>query len=220
MILASGSTVHGTVPCEMSPVAENLQIRVQAGNSSKNFNHGLHTEETASYIDDVTTLSHLVKKRQEVDGMVNAQGKKLGLDNQIVTLIKRREGSTDEDSSSIAEHLKAKKNIDMPGMSKAKSFLSFPNAKIKFSFRSLGIFVRIDVDVDKGIDNIKDLEYQRLLEALKVELENLVQNTTYGEDMNDLDSDFEMDYHAIKHLTGDIAEDPLSMDGSCLDLKN
>jgi hypothetical protein len=132
MILASGSTVHGTVPCEMSPVAENLQIRVQAGNSSKNFNHGLHTEETASYIDDVMTLSHLVKKRQEVDGMVNAQGKKLGLDNQIVTLIKRREGSTDEDSSSIAEHLKAKKNIDMPVCLRRNLFCHSQTQKLSF----------------------------------------------------------------------------------------
>jgi hypothetical protein len=104
----------------------------------------------------------------------------------------------------------------MLGMSKAKSFLPFLNAKIKSSFRSLGISASVDVDVDKGINNIKELEYQRLLEAPKVELEILVQNTTEGEDMSDLDSDFEMDYHAIKHLTGDIAEDPLGMDGSLL----
>jgi hypothetical protein len=34
--------------------------------------------------------------------------------------------------------------------------------------------------------------------------------------MSDLDSDFELDHHAIKHLTGDIAGDALGMDGSML----
>jgi hypothetical protein len=80
---------------------------------------------------------------------------------------KRREGSIDEDSSSRAERLKAKKNLDVPGMSQVNSFLSFPNEKIKSSFRTLGISAGIDVD--KGINNIKDLEYQRLLEVPKVE---------------------------------------------------
>jgi hypothetical protein len=86
----------------------------------------------------------------------------------------------------------------------------------KSSFRSLGISASVDVDVEKGINNIKELEYQRLLEAPIVEQENLVQNTTEGEDISDLDNDFEMDYHAIKHHIGDIAEDPLGMDGSLL----
>jgi hypothetical protein len=90
----------------------------------------------------------------------------------------------------------------------------------KSSFRSLGISTSVDVDVDKGINNMKELEYQRLLEALIVVHENLVQNSAEGEDISDLDSDFEMYYNAIKHLTGDIVEDPLGMDSSLLaDLK-
>jgi hypothetical protein len=75
-------------------------------------------------------------------------------------------------------------------MSKA-SFLSFPNTKIKSSFRSLGISAGIDVDVDKGINNIKDLEFQRLLEAPKVELQKTVQNPVDSEDMSDIDSAIE-----------------------------
>jgi hypothetical protein len=62
MIVASGSTVHGTMPCEMSLVADNLQNKSQFGNLSKNFNHGLHTEETALYINHVMTPSHVDKK--------------------------------------------------------------------------------------------------------------------------------------------------------------
>jgi hypothetical protein len=56
MHLLSGSTVHGTVPCDMSLVADNIQSKDQDGNSSKNFNHDLHTEDTAPYIDDVRTI--------------------------------------------------------------------------------------------------------------------------------------------------------------------
>jgi hypothetical protein len=101
-------------------------------------------------------------------------------------------------------------------MSSAKSFLSFPNARIKSSFKSLGISASVDVNVDKEINDIKELEYQRLLDASIVDQENVVQNSTDGEDISNLDSDFEMDYNAIKHLTGDIAEGPLGMDDSLL----
>jgi hypothetical protein len=55
-----------------------------------------------------------------------------------------------------------------------------------------------------------------LLEAPIVVHENLVQNSTEGEDISDLDSDFEMYYNEIKHLTGDIVEDSLGMDSSLL----
>jgi hypothetical protein len=47
------------------------------------------------------------------------------------------------------------------------------------------------MDANNGINIIKELEYQRLLEAPKVEIEKLVHNTAEGEDMSDLDSDFE-----------------------------
>jgi hypothetical protein len=70
---------------------------------------------------------------------------------------KRREDSVDEDSSTRAERLKAKKNVDPLGMSEVKSFLSFPNARIRSTITSLGI--SLGNDVEKGIDNIKELEY-------------------------------------------------------------
>jgi hypothetical protein len=149
----------------------------------------------------------------------NANGQngagKLVPENPLVTPIKRskrREGSVDEDSSSRAERLKAKKNLDVPGMSKARSFLSFPNAKIKSSFRFLGISA--GTNVDRSIDNIKDLEHQRLLEATQLESENWALNTSDGEGMSDMDIDFEMDHQAIKHLNGDITGDTLGIDGS------
>jgi hypothetical protein len=105
------------------------------------------------------TQSHVDKAYQE-------DADKLVLEKPIVTPIKgckRREGSMDDDSSSIAECLKAKTNVDMPGMSMVKSFLLFPNEKIKTSFRSLGI--SDGTNIDRGIDIIKDLDYQRFLEA-------------------------------------------------------
>jgi hypothetical protein len=212
-------TVYGTVPCDTSPVVDNLQSKDQDGNSSKNFSRDLYSEVTAPYIDNVMTLSNVDKKDQEAVGKANTQDKKLRLASTSITPLKRskrREGSTDEDSSVRAERLKANKNLDMSGMSSAKSFLSFPDARIKSSFKSLGITASVNANVDKGINDIKELEYQRLLEAPIVDQENEVQNSTDGEDISDLDSDFEMDYNAIKHLTGDIAEDPLGMDGSLL----
>jgi hypothetical protein len=89
MLVASGYMVHGTVPCEMSLVADNLQNKSQSGNSSKNFNHGLHIEEHALYINHVMTPSHVDKNDQEADGKIKAKGKKLVLENPTVTLIKR-----------------------------------------------------------------------------------------------------------------------------------
>jgi hypothetical protein len=68
MLLPFGSTVHGTVPCDMSPVAGNLQSKDKDGNSSMNFNHGLHSEETTPCIDDLMTLSHIDKNDQEAGG--------------------------------------------------------------------------------------------------------------------------------------------------------
>jgi hypothetical protein len=76
---------------------------------------------------------------------------------------KRREGSVDEDSSTRAQRLKAIKNLDAPGTSETKSFLSFPNAKIRSTIISLCIASRSNLD--QGIDLIKKTECSRLLEA-------------------------------------------------------
>jgi hypothetical protein len=171
------SMVYGTAPCDTSPVVDNLQSMDQDGNSSKNFSHGLYSEVTAPYIDNVMTLSNVDKKDQEAIGKANTQDKKLRLASTSITPLKRskrREGSTDEDSSTRAERLKAKKNLDMSGMSSTKSFLSFPNARIKSSFKSLGITASVNTNVDKGINDIKELEHQRLLEAPIVNQENEV----------------------------------------------
>jgi hypothetical protein len=110
------------------------------------------------------------------------------------------------------ERLEAKRNLDVPGMSMAKSFLLFLNEKIKSSLMSLGI--SDGTNIDRGIDNIKDLQYQRFLEAPQLESVNLEMNTTEGEGMSDMDSDFEMDHLTIKNLNGDIVGDSLGMDGS------
>jgi hypothetical protein len=93
-----------------------------------------------------------------------------------------------------------------------KSLLSFPNEKIKSSFRSVGI--SDEFNLVKGIDNIKGLEYQRFLEKPQLEYENMEINTIEAEGMSDIDTDFEMDHQAIKSLNGDVAGGTLGMDGS------
>jgi hypothetical protein len=70
---------------------------------------------------------------------------------------KRRESSVDEDSSTKAERLKVKRNLDSPGMYNSKSFLSFFDDKIVSSITSLGI--SLGNEVDKGLENIKVLEH-------------------------------------------------------------
>jgi hypothetical protein len=110
LLLLPESTVYGTVPCDMSPVVDNLQSKDQDGNSSKNFSHDLHSEVTAPCIDNVMTLSNVDKKDQEAVGKTNNQDKKLRLASPSITPLKRskrREGSIDEDSSARAKCLKA-----------------------------------------------------------------------------------------------------------------
>jgi hypothetical protein len=110
------------------------------------------------------------------------------LEIPVITPIKRskrREGSVDEDSSTRAQCLKAKKNLDAPVLSEVKSFLSFPNARIKSTITS---GISIGNDVDKGMDNIKELlEYKRMLDAANLESKNKVQNTSDVDDVSDVD---------------------------------
>jgi hypothetical protein len=70
---------------------------------------------------------------------------------KTVKMSKRREGSTDEDSSARAERLTA--NGD-PGTSKLKSFLSFLDSKIMDNMASLGGF-------DRDICREKYCEHER-----------------------------------------------------------
>jgi hypothetical protein len=186
--VAAASKVHGTVQRDMGFGSGNLHNKFHIGNSSGNFNQEHLNGETASFINNSMTQSHVEKEHQE-------DAAKLVSEKPLVTPIKRskrREGSVDEDSSSRAECLKAKRNLDAPGMSMARSFLSSPNEKIKSSFRSLGI--PDETNIYRGIDNIKDLEYQRFLEKPQLDSENLEINTTEGEGMSDMDNDFEMDH--------------------------
>jgi hypothetical protein len=127
---------------------------------------------------------------------------------------KRRESSVDEDSSTRVERLKAKKNLDGPGTSKAQSFLSFPNARIRSTITSLGI--DLGSDVENGIDNVKELEYNKLLEASNLETKDKEHGTLGEENESDLDSDLGFDYNAIQHLVGYIVEEVLGNDGSLL----
>jgi hypothetical protein len=104
---------------------------------------------------------------------------------------KRREDTVDEDSSTRAERLKAKRYLDSSGMSTYKSFLSFSDDKIVFSITSLGI--SLGSEVDKGLENIKVLEHNRVLEASKTELNKDKQECSDEDDARETDSDLGLD---------------------------
>jgi hypothetical protein len=166
---------------------------------------------------NVSGAKNLASKFQD-----DPKGRKETVEGKVLAILwttpvkrsKRREGSVDDDSSTRAQHLKAKKNLDAPGMSEAKSFLSFPNVKIKSTNSSLSI--SIGSNVDQGIDMIKEIEYKRLLEAPNLESANETQNKTDEDFESDIDSDFGSDHNAIQHLTGDLAENMFRIDGSPL----
>jgi hypothetical protein len=127
---------------------------------------------------------------------------------------KRREGSVDEDSSTRAQHLKAIKNLDATGTSETKSFLSFPNAKIRSTIILLGI--ASGSNLDQGIDLIKKTECSRLLEAPNLAAVPEAQDRLDEDFESEVDSDFGLDLNAIKHLIGDIADNVSGFDGSPL----
>jgi hypothetical protein len=137
-----------------------------------------------------------------------AKEKRFVLENTIALAVKRsrrRGGSVDEDSSERAERLKAKKNVDGPGMSKTKSFLSFSDSKIVSNIATLG--VSIGKGIGRNIEYLKANELDRLLQASH--------NTPKQEDMgqnvdvetSEVDSAMRLDRQSIKHLVGDIAVD-------------
>jgi hypothetical protein len=108
----------------MSPESEHFSTKFLAGNFLGNFNQELHTGEIATHIDHVMSPPHAEISSQEGDGKTQPQvilvlnSKKQGLEIPMVTPAKRRkrrEGSMDEDSSSRAECLKAKKNLRCAG---------------------------------------------------------------------------------------------------------
>jgi hypothetical protein len=110
----------------MSVESGSLYSKFHIGNSSKNINRELLNGETNPCFNNVLTQSHVDSAHQEVTG-------KIVPEKPTVTPIKRskrRERLVDEDSSSRAERLKAKRNLDALGMSMAKSFLLFSNEKL------------------------------------------------------------------------------------------
>jgi hypothetical protein len=99
----------------------------------------------------------------------------------------------------------------------SKSFLSFFNAQIRSTIKSIG--TASGSNLEQGIELIKDIECGRLLETPNLVAAPEVQDRS--EDFGSkVDSDFGLDLDAIKHLTGDIAENMSRFDGSPLmDLK-
>jgi hypothetical protein len=127
---------------------------------------------------------------------------------------KRRENVVDEDSTTRAERIKAKKNLDDTGTSANKLFLSFSNERLVSSITSLGI--SLGREVEKGVENIRELEQNRSLEGSKSKPTKMEKEISDDEDVSDMDSYLVSDQYAIQHLVGDIADDVFGADGSLL----
>jgi hypothetical protein len=82
------------------------------------------------------------------------------------------------------------------------------------SITSLGIL--LGREVEKGVENIRELEQNRLLEGSKSKLKKMELEISDDEDVSDMDSDLGLDQYAIQHLVGDIADDVFGADGSLL----
>jgi hypothetical protein len=76
---------------------------------------------------------------------------------------KRREHSVDENIGERAQRLKAIKDLDCPGMSKCKSFLSYSDSRINSTIDRLG--VSLGTDSIHSVNHIKSIESGRLLQA-------------------------------------------------------
>jgi midasin (ATPase involved in ribosome maturation) len=97
--------------------------------------------------------------------------------------------------------------------------LSFSDDRIVSSITSLGI--SLGSEVDKGLDNIKSLEQNRLLEASKTELDKDNHESSDEDDASEADCDLDLNQHAIQHLVGDIADDIFGeQDSQNLDFKS
>jgi hypothetical protein len=146
-------------------------------------------------------------------GSMVAKEKQFMLENMIALAVKRskrRGGSADEDSSERAERLKAKTNLDDPGMSKTKSFPSFSDSKIVSNIATLG--VSIGKGIGKNIQDMKATELDRLFQASH----NTPNQKDMGQSVDDqtceADSDMGLERQAFKQPVGDIAEDVLGME--------
>jgi hypothetical protein len=193
--------------------AKLLATMFQDGNSLTNTNQEHYAEDRASTSIHAMLVPHAGPENgRKVDKAKQGQELHTGWSSPIKRC-KRREGLVDEDSSTRAQCLKAIKNLDAPGTTESKSFLSFSNAKIRSTIRSLGF--AFGSNLDQGIDLIKEIECGRLLEAPNLDAVPEAQDRL--EDFeSEVDSDFGHDLHAIKHLTQDIAENVFGFDGSPL----
>jgi hypothetical protein len=102
--------------------------------------------------------------------------------------------------------------MDGLGLSSNKSFLDFLNSRIMSSITTLG--VSLSNDVAKRIENIKELEYNKLLEASKTKPKDKELWNSDNDSVSEKDSNIGLDHHGIQHLIGDIADDVFGEDGS------
>jgi hypothetical protein len=218
-ILSSHADTGGVQGTVTGPNITSMDF--QTGNSCTNFSQGINVSNNAK--NDICKLSSLpadssilvTSQKHHEMGNKTEDDTLAGIDIFTATPVKRskrRENSVDEDSGTRAERLKAKKNLDSPGMSTSKSFLSFSNDKIVSSITSLGI--SLGNEVDKGIENINILEHNRLLEASRPQPNNEKQCSSDDDDVSETDSDLVLDQHAIQYLVGDIADDIFGEHGS------
>jgi hypothetical protein len=138
----SKSRVYGNALNGDVSEAMNLVSDLHAGNSILNFNQEPSTEvqvvinehaASTTFVGLSGLEEKVMDKSQETLALLQQYAMPMSIH---VKRSKRREGSIDENSSTRAERLKAKKNLDAPGTSEAKSFLSFPNVKIKSTISS------------------------------------------------------------------------------------
>jgi hypothetical protein len=81
----------------------------------------------------------------------------------------------------------------------------FSDDKIVSSINSLGI--SLGNEVDNGLENIKTLDLNSLLEASKTKLNKDKQECSNEDDASETNSDVDLDQDAIQHLVGDIADE-------------
>jgi hypothetical protein len=150
----------GTQPAKVGgEVGESL-----IGEVSKHGNSALSIGQTAS--DSKQSATSGSPQANNKWGDRGGGSERFVLENTVAKTVKRckcREGSVDEDSSSRAEHLKAKKNLDDPSTSKSKSFLSFSDSKIVDNIASLGVLIRNDIE--RSIVSMREVELNRLLQT-------------------------------------------------------
>jgi hypothetical protein len=166
-------------------------------------------------MDEADYAGQVVHEMGQQDGKIRDAGCALLTGRTLMPLkrSKRRENSVDENTSERAERLKERRNLDCPGTSKHKSFLSLSDECISSKIDRLG--VALGKDGYQNINQIKKIEFDRIQQAaIEKQLQNAKDSDT--ELVVTDDSDLELDQQAIQHLVGDISNDILGTDGSPL----